>query len=111
LRSVLGFGIGEVPRRILAEAILTLLQPDIVDASGPLQVCAGQDSECETAVHAMRHAFHGKEVDGVDATNAFNSINRQTALHNISAICPSPLHNTYHVIPGSGEVSSSEDTT
>jgi hypothetical protein len=70
----------------------------------------------------MRHAFHGEEVEGallVDATNAFNSINRQTALHNISVICPSlvkVLHNTYQspvrcVIPGSGEVSSSEGTT
>ena len=115
-------GIGEVPRRIIAKAILTLLQSDIVDASGPLQVCAGQESGCEAAIHAMRHAFNEDNSECallVDATNAFNSINRQTALHNISVICPSiaqVLHNTYQapvrcVIPGSGEISSSEGTT
>ena len=115
-------GIGEVPRRIIAKAILTLLKPDIVDASGPLQVCAGQESGCEAAIHAMRQAFKGVEIEGallVDATNAFNSINRQAALHNISVICPSlaqVVHNTYQapvrcVIPGSGEISSSEGTT
>ena len=115
-------GIGEVPRRIVAKAILTLLQQDIIDASGPLQVCAGQESGCEAAIHAMRQAFKEDEIEGallVDATNAFNSINRQTALHNIGVICPSlaqVLYNTYQapvrcVIPGSGEISSSEGTT
>ncbi len=115
-------GIGEVPRRIIAKAILTLLKPDIMDASGPLQVCAGQESGCEAAIHAMRLAFNEGNSEGallIDATNAFNTINRQTALHNISVICPSfalVLQNTYQspvrcVIPGSGEISSSEGTT
>ena len=115
-------GIGEVPRRIVAKAILTLLQPDIIEASGPLQVCAGQDSGCEAAIHAMRKVFKGEEIEGallVDASNAFNSINRETALHNIGIICPSfaqVLLNTYQapvrcVIPGGGEISSSEGTT
>ncbi len=78
-----------------------LLQADIVDASGPLQVSAGQESGCEAAIHAMRQAFKGDEIERVllvDATNAFNSVNRQAALHNICVICPSfaqVLHNTY----------------
>ena len=70
----------------------------------------------------MHLAFKGKEIEGallVDATNAFNSINRQTALHNIGVICPSiaqVLLNTYQapvrcVIPGNGEISSSDGTT
>ena len=55
----------------------------------------------------------------VDASNAFNTINRQAALHNIKAICP-PLHqilvNTYQtpirfIICGDGEITSSEGTT
>ena len=33
-------GIGEVHRRIVTKAILTLLKQDILDAAGPLQVCA-----------------------------------------------------------------------
>ena len=84
-------GIGEVHRRIVTKAILVLLKQDILDASGPLQVCAGQESGCEAAIHAMRQIFAGEEAEGallVDATYAFNSINRQAALHNISIMCP-----------------------
>ncbi len=70
----------------------------------------------------MRQTFADEETEGallVDAANAFNSINRQAALHNISIICPplaQVLFNTYQapvrcVIQGGGEVSSSEGTT
>ena len=55
----------------------------------------------------------------VDAINAFNSINRQAVLHNISIICPpltQVLLNTYRapvrcMIQGGGEISSTEGTT
>ena len=115
-------GVGEVPRRIIAKAILSLFRLDIQDAAGPLQVCAGQDGGCEAAVHAMRQFFAEPEVHGallVDASNAFNTINRQAALHNIKSICP-PLYqilvNTYRapircIICGDGEITSSEGTT
>lgn len=72
-------GIGEVPTRIRRKAILTILQPDIVEAAGPLQVCAGQDSSCEATIHAMHPAFNENETEGVllaDAMNAFNTLNR-----------------------------------
>ena len=54
----------------------------------------------------------------VDATNAFNCVNRQAALHNISKICPSfstILQNTYYApvhlfVVGEGEISSTEGT-
>ena len=115
-------GTGEVPRRIIAKAILGLLKQDILNASGPLQVCAGQESSCEAAIHAMRQTFADMDTEGallIVATNAFNLINRQAALHNISIICPSlaqVLSNTYKspvrcVVQGEGEVSSSEGTT
>ena len=84
-------GIWEVHRRIIAKAILVMLKQDILEASGPLQVCAGQESSCEAAIHAMSQTFADEDIEGahlVDATNAFNSINRQAALHNISIICP-----------------------
>ena len=73
-------------------------------------------------VHAMCQFFTGPDVQGallVDASNAFNTINRQAALHNIKAICPT-LHqilvNTYQtpircIICGDGEITSSEGTT
>ena len=94
-------GVGEVPRRIIAKAILCIIGGDIKKAAGPLQVCAGQDGGCEAAVHAMRSIFQDADCEGcllVDATNAFNSINRKAALHNVSVLCPSlspVLINTY----------------
>ena len=87
-----------------------------------LFVCAGQDGGCEAAVHAMRQFYAEQNVQGVllvDASNAFNTINRQVALHNIKSICP-PIHqilvNTYQapircIICGDGEISSCEGTT
>ncbi len=70
-------------------------------AAGPLQLCAGHQSGCEAAVHAMRKLFNDPETEAiilVDATNAFNSLNRQNALRNIHHLCPSlskTLINTY----------------
>ena len=115
-------GIGEVPRRIAAKAILRIVSPDVEEAAGPLQVCAGQEGGCEAAVHAMRQIFEDSNTEAVllvDATNAFNSINRKAALHNISIICPplaQVLVNTYRApirlfITGSGEIASTEGTT
>ena len=94
-------GIGETARRIIGRAIARVLSKDIQEAAGPLQLCAGQLSGCESAVHAMRELFESPEIEAiilVDATNAFNSLNRQAALRNIHHLCP-PLSkiliNTY----------------
>ena len=79
-------GIGEVCRRIISKAILTILYQDIIDSAGPLQLCAGQDSGCEAAVHAIRHMFEDPIIEApqlVDATNAFNTLNWEVALRNI----------------------------
>ena len=79
-------GVGEVARRIICKAILALLNPDILEAVGSLQLCAGQDSGCEAAVHFIRHLYSDPSTDGllfVDASNAFNSLNREVALRNI----------------------------
>ena len=114
--------VGEVPRRIIAKAVLSLFRPQIQDAAGSLQVCAGQDGGYEAAVHATRQFFAEEEVQGallVDASNAFNTINRHAALLNIKSICPSLyqiLLNTYRapircIICGDGEITSSEGTT
>ena len=43
-------GVGEVPRRIIAKAVLRVIGHDIKEAAGPLQVCARQDGGCETTV-------------------------------------------------------------
>ena len=64
-------------------------------------MCAGQIAGCEAAVHAIREHFQKSGTEAallVDATNAFNSLNRMTALHNVRHLCPSfstILINTY----------------
>ena len=94
-------GIGETARHIMGKAIAAVINDDIQDAAGPLQVCAGHLSGCEAAVHAMRQVFEAPDTDAVilvDASNAFNSLNRQAALRNIHQLCPAlskVLTNTY----------------
>ena len=50
-------GIGEVLRRIVGKAILAVIGPDVQRVTGALQVCTGQQGECEAAVHAMSLVF------------------------------------------------------
>ena len=79
-------GIGEVLRRIIGKSIIFAIKPQIMESAGNVQLCAGQPAGCEAAVHAMSEIFAGDETDAVllvDATNAFNSINRRIMLHNI----------------------------
>ena len=94
-------GIGEVLRRVMGEAITTLLKPDILKATAPLQASAGLQGGVEGAIHALRNMFDDTDNEGillVDADNAFNRLNRKVALHNTSVICPEfsvYLVNTY----------------
>ena len=46
-------GVGEVLRRIVRKVIVSTLQDDIITSVGSLQICTGQESECDAAVHAM----------------------------------------------------------
>ena len=84
--------IGEVFRRIICRAIAELIEFDVMKAVAPAQLCVGVPSACEIGVHAVRKAFgECPGVEGVlcvDASNAFNSLNRQAALHNIPRVCP-----------------------
>ena len=85
-------GIGEVLWHIIGKAILTITGANVQQATGALQVCAGQQAGCEAAIHAMRQIFEHPLMEAVlmvDASNAFNSLNRQVALRNILHICPS----------------------
>ncbi|XP_065893485.1 uncharacterized protein [Dysidea avara] len=114
-------GIGETVRRVIAKAILCVIRSDIQRAAGSLQLCAGQLSGCEAAVHSTREIFSSADVDAVllvDATNAFNSLNRQAALRNIQHLCPpfsTILINTYredvNLYIGGSVLHSEEGTT
>jgi hypothetical protein len=76
LPGVRPIGIGEVIRRIVGKTIIATVKSQIVEcAAGPQQLCAGQRSGCEVAVHAMTQMFDQDESDAillVDAENAFN---------------------------------------
>ena len=77
------------------------MRPDIQEACGCLQVCAGLQSGCEAAIHAIREAFEDDATEAallIDASNAFNSVKRECSLRNISVLCPALfifLVNTY----------------
>ena len=72
---------------------------------GNLQLCAGQKAGAEAAAHAAKEIFADKESEAVllvDAPNAFNTLNRQAMMHNISVLCPTLaiyVKNTYEVAP------------
>ena len=95
-------GIGEVSRRIIAKAVLKTVSDDVQVAAGPLQTCAGHQAGCEAAVHAMKEVFTCDDTEAillVDASNAFNTINRQAALKHQCCL-PCNLYYTEKHIPG-----------
>ena len=115
-------GVGEVLRRIIGKTIAWSLREEVQEAAGPLQVASGIKGGAEAAIHAMSDIFHAEATDAVilvDASNAFNRLNRMAALHNIRYIChpfSQAIINTYRVparlfITGGGEIKSLEGTT
>ena len=89
--AVRPIGVGEVSRRTCGKYVMNVVKKDVVDASGSLQLCAGQKSGSEAAIHAMHTIFESDDTDAVlliDASNAFNALNRAAALHNIRILCP-----------------------
>ena len=115
-------GIGEVLRRIIGKAVITNIKPDLMESAGCLQLCAGQKAGCEAAAHAMRDIFDEEETDAVlfiDASNAFNTLNRNALLHNIGYLCPpmaTYIRNCYQkpsrlFIAGGKELKSTEGAT
>ena len=68
------------------KAIIHVIGNDIHLSAGALQMCAGHDAGFEVAIHALRAIF---EDNNTHATNTFNLVNHQAALHNISVLCQS----------------------
>ena len=74
-------GICETVRRIVAKAILYVTKADVQEAAGTRQLCGGQIAGIEAAVHSVTEAFHSDDTEAillVDASNAFNSLNRES---------------------------------
>ena len=115
-------GVGEILRRIAGKALVAVIRDGIVSSVGSLQVCAGHEGGCEAAVHAMHKIFQEEDTEAVllvDASNAFNSVNRKVFLHNIDIVCPALaiyVNNCYSIpsrlfIIGGIEIKSLEGTT
>ena len=122
LPGIQPIGVGEVLRRIIGKTTALFLKEEIKSAAGPLQVCAGHSAGAEAAIHTMSQVFDEEETDGVlliDATNAFNQMNRAVAMHNIQITFPimcKYVINTYRspsrlFVCGGGEILSQEGTT
>ena len=72
-------GIGQVLRRIASKVVVSHIREDIISAVGSLQVCAGQETGCESIVHAMHEIYEDQVSEAVllvDASNAFDSTTR-----------------------------------
>ena len=115
-------GIGEVLRQLTGKSISWVLRDEIQEAAGPLQVATGLNAGAEAAIHAMRTIFAQDSAEAViliDASNAFNSLNRRVALHNFQITCPpfsTIMINTYRqpsrmIVLGASNIFSAEGTT
>ena len=83
--------IGKFIKRIIGKSVVHTLKEDIIRSVGNLEVCAGHESGCEAAIHAMSQIFNKEDSEAallIDASNAFNAVNRKLFLHNVSVICP-----------------------
>ena len=88
--AVRPIGICEAVRRIIGKAVMTV-KGEVFEAAGPLQLCAGQEAGAEAAVHAMKAVFKDAATGTilfVDASNAFNNLNRKVVFLNTRFICP-----------------------
>ena len=78
----------EVARRIISKAILFVIKGHIQDSAGSRQLCGGQIAGIEAAVHSVRKLIGSEAILLVNASNAFNSLNRANALMSIRNVCP-----------------------
>ena len=73
-------GIGEVLQRIASKVIVSVLKEDIINCTGTLQVCSGQEAGIEVAIHSNAMMYEDENTAAillVDASNAFNLFYRQ----------------------------------
>ena len=82
-------GVGEVFRRIIGRTIVSCIQTDLKQLGGNQELCMGQRCGIAHAIHSLRANFDENEgVILINATNAFNLLNRKLAPENIKIICP-----------------------
>ena len=80
-------------RRTIGKALMQVMNPELVNAIAPIQVCSGLPSGVEAAICALRRLYETmiqttEAVILVNADNAFNRMNRSVALNYIQFTCP-----------------------
>ena len=96
-------GIGESLRRVLGKTIMLVAGADVQIACGADQLCAGLEAGIEAAIHSLNDIFEEQKDAGwgvllLDASNAFNALNRKAALWQARHLWPRGcrfLFNTY----------------
>lgn len=84
---------------------MKIARNETMNANSNIQLCAGQQGEAETALYEVKEIFTDKKCEVVfivDASNAFNTVNRKYVMHNISVLCPTLamyVKNTYKIAP------------
>ena len=89
-------GIGEVMRRITERIIVDSIRKNLTSLGGNMQLHLGQKCGIEHAIHSLCHSYDDPEIESIlliDAKNAFNVLNRRTALENGRTLCQL-LHDT-----------------
>ena len=84
-------GVGEQIRIIDGKCIEWGVKKDIQDAAGLWKMAISLHSGAEATTHSMKEIFDDEQTDEVilvDASNAFNSLNRNAALHNTQILYP-----------------------
>ena len=118
-------GIGECLRRIMCKCMAEVTKKDLEETCGSQQLACGVKAGIEGAVHAVEELFNSTKEDGhglqlMDASNAFNALNRETARWNARKLwprCSRFLFNFYRgyaplIVAGTTELLfSSEGTT
>ena len=97
------FGIGECLRRIICKSVAEFTKIDLEETCPTDHSACGLKAGVEGAIHALSDVFDDSKEDGygmllMDASNAFNSLNRETALWNARILwprCSRFLFNTY----------------
>lgn len=102
----------------MGKTVSAFLEEELKEAACPLQVCAGHSAGAKAAIHVLTEVFTEQETNGIlliDASNAFNIMNRFATLHSIQitvqeiSLCLSKWL-IMLCIQGGGEVLSQEGT-